>query len=364
VEQGIAIQRHELRNSIRVINELVDEMTKSASSEGTAEKAMVQSSDLWSLKYFGLLARSQVHRLYQDQVEDRALNISPTEIHSQIVVRVCQIVGKRSGREKMMAILPNKMTGCPLSHRIHVDPRYVEQAFLNLIINAVKYGGRGTDIKMLSWETDEGTSISVMNCGPGIEEAEREKVFESGYRSRKAIALATGSGLGLSITRVIMEKHHGKVTLDQLADPTTFTLFFQPPSGMHHPEPTHSVMSKILFIDDEPDENIRAKRALERLNFEVKMASRMTWMPWAFLRSSWIRWKRIFCRRTNLPSGFGIWRVEPRTSWSGARSLNPVICLISAFGKAETSGFRRSTRLMLDDAAEWTGHCRRSWGGA
>ncbi|HDO35254.1 MAG TPA: ATP-binding protein, partial [Nitrospirae bacterium] len=57
--------------------------------------------------------------------------------------------------------------------------------------------------------------ISFADNGPGIPEAEREKIFERFYRLDKARARSSGgSGLGLAITKWIIESHNGKIMVD------------------------------------------------------------------------------------------------------------------------------------------------------
>lgn len=228
VEIAIQEQRHELRNSVRMINELIDEMTEDLHNAAPEATKAVRAYDLWDLKYSGLLARAQVQRLYRDETENRELNTAATEIHGQIVKRVCDIVGRRTAEQKNIRV--NLTISAKISQgaiqKMYVDPWYIEQAFLNILMNAVKYGNGGSVIDVDLAEYGDRTVVSVKNQGVGIEESDRDKIFESGYRSAKAAARATGAGLGLPISRVIMRKHGGDVTLERLASPTIFQITF------------------------------------------------------------------------------------------------------------------------------------------
>lgn len=94
----------------------------------------------------------------------------------------------------------------------YADQAKLELALGNLIDNAVKYTGAGgrVDVNVLA----QGGSIhvSVSDNGIGIPEEDQERIFTKFYRSRNAKLLMTdGSGLGLYITKNIIEEHRGTV---------------------------------------------------------------------------------------------------------------------------------------------------------
>lgn len=88
----------------------------------------------------------------------------------------------------------------------------LRRCLMNLVDNAVKYGGRATI--HLDDAVDELT-IRICDPGPGVPTAERERVFEPFYRSGCAdVRNLSGSGLGLSIARTIARAHGGDVILE------------------------------------------------------------------------------------------------------------------------------------------------------
>ena len=97
---------------------------------------------------------------------------------------------------------------------LHADPDRLAQALRNLARNAIEHTEEGTGLVRLEVERagPDGVSFAVIDDGPGIPPAERERVFErfvrvDAARSRKA----GGAGLGLAIVRAIAEAHHGQV---------------------------------------------------------------------------------------------------------------------------------------------------------
>jgi two-component system, OmpR family, phosphate regulon sensor histidine kinase PhoR len=89
-----------------------------------------------------------------------------------------------------------------------VDEQAISLAVINLLDNAVKYGGVST--VEVSVETRDGDIlIRVRDQGPGIPEADLKRVFERFYRSQSA-GRSRGSGIGLSIVQQVAEAHHGR----------------------------------------------------------------------------------------------------------------------------------------------------------
>ncbi|ARJ68277.1 two-component sensor histidine kinase [Magnetospirillum sp. ME-1] len=98
--------------------------------------------------------------------------------------------------------------GMPL---LCVDAVLLGQVFFNLLDNACKYSPPGTGIKVWARKAADHISIEVADQGPGIPEADREKVFDMFYRVNQADSQPAGTGLGLAICRGIVEAHGGTI---------------------------------------------------------------------------------------------------------------------------------------------------------
>jgi two-component system OmpR family sensor kinase len=81
----------------------------------------------------------------------------------------------------------------------------------NLLDNAVKYSPEGGQVDISLSEAKGAPCLTVEDSGPGIAEAERERVFDRFYRI--ADARAAGSGLGLAIVKTIAARHGATVRL-------------------------------------------------------------------------------------------------------------------------------------------------------
>lgn len=101
---------------------------------------------------------------------------------------------------------------CPIDAVFDYDK--IEQVILNILSNAVKYSGEGTDISINLKEAESTFEIVIKDGGTGISENDLERVFERFYRVDKARSRANGgTGLGLSIAKEIVEAHHGQIEI-------------------------------------------------------------------------------------------------------------------------------------------------------
>jgi two-component system, OmpR family, phosphate regulon sensor histidine kinase PhoR len=91
----------------------------------------------------------------------------------------------------------------------------LSQATFNLLENAVKFSPRGSEISLRVHENENSQyQIEVEDFGPGIEESERDKVFQRFYRGSDTSGKTKGSGLGLAIVKHIVRAHHGEINIE------------------------------------------------------------------------------------------------------------------------------------------------------
>jgi signal transduction histidine kinase len=95
---------------------------------------------------------------------------------------------------------------------IQGDRELITQMVVNLIENSIRHGGAGIDITV-SLRAEEGVAVlRVLDTGPGIPEAEREKVFRRFYRL-EASRTTPGSGLGMALVKAVVDLHGATVEL-------------------------------------------------------------------------------------------------------------------------------------------------------
>jgi two-component system sensor histidine kinase KdpD len=89
----------------------------------------------------------------------------------------------------------------------------LEQALVNLLDNAIRFSPAGGRILVRAGLVTEGVELEVHDEGPGVPQAEREKIFNMFYTVRQGDrGQGQGTGLGLAICRGMIGAHGGSVT--------------------------------------------------------------------------------------------------------------------------------------------------------
>lgn len=94
--------------------------------------------------------------------------------------------------------------------QIRFDPGLIEQVLYNLMDNAIKFSTTEKNIQITVKPDVAGVILSLQDQGRGIPEDEIDKIFDKFYRTKTA-SKVSGSGLGLSICKGIIQAHHGRI---------------------------------------------------------------------------------------------------------------------------------------------------------
>lgn len=113
------------------------------------------------------------------------------------------------------------------------DAGRLEQALQNLTANALRYAPSGTSVRLRARPVPDGVAVTVDDEGPGIDAAHLPHVFDRFYKVDRSRTRSTGpdlrlpasgSGLGLSIVKAIVERHRGQIAVTSSPGHTTFEL--------------------------------------------------------------------------------------------------------------------------------------------
>jgi signal transduction histidine kinase len=106
------------------------------------------------------------------------------------------------------------------------DKSGLQQVFINLINNAVKFSRRGGTVEVSVSENESEVQIDIKDSGVGIPEQAIPHLFERFYRAKNVtIAEIPGSGIGLYIVKSIIEELGGAIRVKSVLDEgTTFTV--------------------------------------------------------------------------------------------------------------------------------------------
>jgi two-component system sensor histidine kinase KdpD len=101
----------------------------------------------------------------------------------------------------------------PSALQINADEEFMKKVICNLLENAAKYSRPGTPITVSAEYREGSVAISVADRGIGIDPSEQTLIFERFYRSRSQGEGTAGTGMGLPISRAIVEAHGGKISV-------------------------------------------------------------------------------------------------------------------------------------------------------
>jgi signal transduction histidine kinase len=186
------------------------------------------------LMVHGSIITSQTHQL-MDLVSQILLFASTENGRSRYVLRPLQVTEIIQCVLKNVAVLAQERrfyieqhvpAGLPC---VMGDLSALSHCLQNLIVNAIKYGGKqrwiGIYAELDAAETPDEIRISVQDHGVGIDSLELSHVFEPFYRSPKVAAQIHGTGLGLAVARRIAEALGGQLTVtSDLGVGSSFTL--------------------------------------------------------------------------------------------------------------------------------------------
>jgi PAS domain S-box-containing protein len=219
-DEWIAVIAHDLRQPITIITGYAKLLTRALNPS---------SSQIG--KFFGhiLTSAQQLNRMVED-----LLDISRIEAHRLTLERrpvdlpaLVRSVVDRSAEITRGHVVTVEVRGAIPS--VDVDPGRLEQVLGNLLSNAVKYGDASAPIGVDVDAVDRSVRVGVTNRGRGIPAEDIPDLFKRFSRTRTAKGgRVTGVGLGLFISKALVEGHGGRIEVASVPDETTTFRFTLP----------------------------------------------------------------------------------------------------------------------------------------
>jgi signal transduction histidine kinase/DNA-binding LacI/PurR family transcriptional regulator/DNA-binding response OmpR family regulator len=238
---------HELRTPISMIvsmSELL--LNEHGGGQETHSRAFQRELDV-------IHATGQhLHRLLRDVLDLGASQLGQLQLEFETVdtdelISEAAVVGEQLAREKGLRWKMSIPTRLP---RVRGDRTRLLQILLNLLSNACKFTSQG-EVELEVWSVQDKLSVSVRDTGLGIPPKEQSAIFNEFKQSERTTARGYGGmGLGLAITRQLVEMHGGKIDVfstGQEGSGTTFT-FSIPVLAPLAPQPAPK--SKLLAPGD------------------------------------------------------------------------------------------------------------------
>jgi signal transduction histidine kinase len=161
--------------------------------------------------------------------------------------------------------------------RLEADRRHLEQAIMNLVVNARDAMPRGGTISVQTSAPNESSvRLSVRDTGHGMTEEVRARIFEPFFSTKPA---GTGTGLGLATVQRIVGESEGNISVETSPGAgATFILEFPRQTLAAAPQPPASTAKlprgneTVLVVEDDPTVRNRAASLLERQGYRVLTA--------------------------------------------------------------------------------------------
>ena len=264
---------HELRsplNSILGYAQLLERQRDEHPMVGRAARTILRSGEHLSGLIEGLLDISKIEagklHLYRDKM---AL---PANLNQLVEMFSLQ------ARDKGIDFVFHQAT--PVPEYVFTDEKRLRQILINLISNAIKFTEKGTVTLRLSYRNQIAT-FEVIDTGTGIAEDELDRIFLPFQRGSRPPGAEPqpGTGLGLTITKLLVEIMGGELTVTSaVGKGTQFTVRMLLSSTWVPDEPKHSTSritgyygarQSILVADDDPAQRELLSDLLGGLGFEV-----------------------------------------------------------------------------------------------
>lgn len=221
-EYQISQTKHDIYAPINMVEGTVASIRKSYQSinDSLPENERIPDYRFLNLEMATEAMRHLTARLEADPREIR-LHIEKTNIEGDIIAGMSAML-RHYAEKYEISIHFGKFNVFP---PLFLDREVVGRVFYNLIINAIKYGRKGTEIRVDPKLLRDEYWITVSNYGDPIPPSDQERIFDAYFRSANA-KFRMGSGLGLFISRCGMEQHGGKIQLISGTSPIVFAMIF------------------------------------------------------------------------------------------------------------------------------------------
>lgn len=229
-EHYLAVASHELRTPLAVVGGFAGLLLKQFErAEPDRERVELLSQEL----------RQGVSRL-EALTEDLLLGASIHRAKGSFDVEMVDLVALLQAVAERFNVAAEGQ----LDHRLILDvpgeligrwnPELLERAVSNLVANAIKYSPAGGDVTIsLSRKGDDQVVIQVSDQGMGIAEEELDRLFDPFERGSEARKMSGGTGLGLYITRQVVDQHGGAIVVHSSPGAgSTFTITLPVRSGV------------------------------------------------------------------------------------------------------------------------------------
>lgn len=212
---------HELRTPLTSIKGAASTLlsTQEVSAEARHELLSIVDEEADRLNHLV----SQAVEMAQIEAQEVHMNFAP--------VALAEIVEQAQESCVWVASTHSVRVNLPVLPKVSADAEMIGKVLCNLLENAAKYSKPKSPIFISAEQKDGHILTSVADRGIGIDPAEQSLIFDRLYRSRLQGVSTPGTGMGLAISRAIVESHHGSLTVTSQPDHGSVFTFSLPVAG-------------------------------------------------------------------------------------------------------------------------------------
>jgi two-component system sensor histidine kinase KdpD len=202
----LAALSHDLRTPLTAISVAVENLRGELTADERRTQATAAMTEL-----------ERLTRLFQDILDMARIDAEAIEIERQWVTAADIL-------DAALAHVRHAVDGHALrveadaELEVEIDPRLSSVALSHVIENAAQYSPADEPILVRARVTGDGLHISVTDRGPGLDPGELEHLFERFYRGRAARQATFGTGMGLSITRGLLNAAGGRIWAENASE--------------------------------------------------------------------------------------------------------------------------------------------------
>ncbi len=221
----ISVISHELKTPIALIKGYVSTLRR---EDATWDRSIVNDSLEVIEEEADHLTELVENLLDASRLQAGALSMSLSDISiKNLVERIVEKFKTQTSKHNFIIDIPENF---PI---IMADESRITQVISNLLSNAIKYSLDGGEIRVSGQVRPEQVIICVSDQGPGISPEDIPHVFDRFYRSSDATRMTKGAGLGLYLTRAVVEAHGGRIWVDPKPGDGARICFSLPKEGKH-----------------------------------------------------------------------------------------------------------------------------------
>jgi PAS domain S-box-containing protein len=202
----ISVVSHELKTPVALIKGYVGTLRR---EDASWDQQVLDDSLAVIEDEADRLAELIENLLDATRLEAGVLSINATDLQlRQIVERVVERFKTQTDKHNFVIDFPKDF---PI---ILADEDRIEQVLYNLVSNAVKYSSNGGEIRLAGSALADEVIVAVEDQGQGIAPGDILHIFDRFYRAEVAQRKTKGAGLGLYLSRAVIEAHGGKIWAD------------------------------------------------------------------------------------------------------------------------------------------------------